>query len=120
MADWSDVARQFEVEKLAEQRDAYKNGFYQFLKVPTLRCGIYELRAGAKDEQKPHQEDEVYHVLKGEANLHVEMDGEVKTYAARPGSILFVAAGVAHHFGEITDDLQVLVFFSSAPTEGSR
>lgn len=117
-------ARGFHLEDLAGQREAFKNGYYQFLKVPTLRCGLYELAKGAQDKQSPHQEDEVYHILKGRAVLRIQKDGKVEDMPARAGSILFVAAQVEHRFVEIEEDLQVLVFFASAPQtpagEGSR
>jgi quercetin dioxygenase-like cupin family protein len=33
-----------------------------------------------------------------------------------PGSVLFVRAGIDHRFHSITEDLEILVFFSSAPS----
>lgn len=107
-------ARGFHVEDLTAKREAFKNGYHQFLKVPTLRCGLYELKAGGTDGQSPHEEDEVYHVLEGKAILRIVKDGKVEDLPARAGSILFVAAHVEHRFVEIEEDLRVLVFFSSA------
>jgi quercetin dioxygenase-like cupin family protein len=40
--------------------------------------------------------------------------------AVGPGSIAFVAAGIDHRFGEISDDLDVLVFWSPARHANAR
>jgi len=80
-----------------------------------MSCGLYRLAVGATDDQSPHQLDEVYQVLSGRATL--EVGG--KRLDAKPGSLLFVAAGTPHHFTDITAELSTLVFFSAArPTRG--
>jgi mannose-6-phosphate isomerase-like protein (cupin superfamily) len=87
--------------------------YEEFIRVPTLSVGLYELPAGGVDPQSPHTEDEVYHVVAGRATIRVgDEDREVGR-----GSVVFVAAGVLHQFHTITEDLAVLVFF--APAEGS-
>lgn len=76
----------------------------------TLSSGRYRLAKGAEDQQSPHDRDEVYFVVGGAAKL--EAGGE--TRAVAPGDMVFVAAGVAHRFVDITADLDVVVFFSHA------
>lgn len=66
---------------------------------------LYEPRG--RDPQKPHDRDEVYVVARGRA---VFFDGEQR-HRVEPGSFLFVAAGHAHRFEEISDDFAVWVFF---------
>ena len=39
--------------------------YLEFLRVPSLSCGLYRLSAGSKDLQGSHEEDEVYFVLEG-------------------------------------------------------
>src|SRR3712207_6542771 len=78
--------------------------YLEFLRVPSLSVGLYLLPAGAADPQEPHTEDEVYHVVGGRARIRV-------------GAVVFVEAGVEHHFYAIEEDLKVLVFF--APAEGT-
>ena len=39
---------------------------------------------------------------------------EGRDQAVKPGSILYVAAGVDHRFHSISKDLKALVFFSAA------
>ena len=72
--------------------------------------GLYVLPAGAIDPQRPHHEDEMYYVVRGRARLKAgEKDQEVS-----PGSVLYVAAEVEHHFYDISEELAVLVFFAPA------
>ena len=100
----------FELSDLARQRAESGRLYLEFLRVPALSAGIYELAAGATDPQKPHTEDEVYYVIRGRATAQV--GGEDR--AIQPGSTIFVAAGVEHRFHTITEDLTLLVFFAPA------
>ena len=84
--------------------------YLEFLRRDSLSCGLYVLEAGADDPQEPHQEDEVYLVLRGRARLRVgDRDDPVG-----PGSVAFVARTVPHRFHDITERLSVLVFFAPA------
>ena len=84
--------------------------YHQFLAVPALSCGLYVLPAGATDEQQPHLEDEVYHVLRGRARVRVA--GEDRAVVA--GDTVFVARHVEHRFYEIEEELALLVVFAPA------
>ena len=75
--------------------------------------GVYHLKAGQADLQKPHFEDEVYYVLSGRARFACE--GEVREVSA--GTVIYVERRVEHRFVDVTEDLTLLVFF--APAEGS-
>jgi mannose-6-phosphate isomerase-like protein (cupin superfamily) len=79
-----------------------------------LSLGTYSIPAGGQDDQTPHTEDEIYVVRSGRATL-VSTSGIVDV---RPGSVVFVPAGEAHKFTEISEDLALLVVF--APPYGSR
>lgn len=108
------TSAEFQLAEL-ETRLADPSAYVSFLDVPTMRAGVYRLEAGATDEQTPHSRDEVYHVLSGKAVLDVAGT----RYAAKPGSILFVAAGTEHRFVDIEETLTTLVFFSEqTPTTG--
>lgn len=88
--------------------------YHEFLRVPDMSAGVYELAAGATDPQEPHTEDELYYVAAGRARIQVgDEDAPVEA-----GSLVFVAANVPHRFHSITEDLTVLVFF--APAEYAR
>jgi mannose-6-phosphate isomerase-like protein (cupin superfamily) len=92
---------------------ALGRSYAEVLRVEALSAGVYELRAGAEDRQQPHTEDEVYVVLRGQAQATI--DGE--TVAVTNGSFLYVPAHVPHRFHDIEEDLAVLVLF--APPEGT-
>ena len=68
------------------------------------------LEAGATDPQQPHREDELYYVVSGQATISV--GGEERPVG--PGSLVFVAAGVAHRFHDVTERLELLVVFGPA------
>ena len=109
----------WEVHALSEVRaeqDERDTTFYRFLNKVSLTEGLYALEAGERDSQGPHSSDEVYVVLQGAATLQVDEE----TVPAGRGSLFYVRARVRHRFVDISDDLQVLVFFSqSAPEESA-
>ena len=84
--------------------------YLEFLRIPAMSAGVYVLAAGAADPQKPHHEDELYYVLRGQARMRSGDDDQ----AVREGSIIFVAANLEHRFYDITEELVVLVFFAPA------
>ncbi len=100
----------FDVEKLKARLTGAPVEYKEFLRAPTLSCGIYTLRAGARDMQSPHDEDEVYFVISGRATLKV---GD-QTHEVKPGSVLYVRATEEHSFFEIEEDMTLLVFFAAA------
>ena len=106
MGDISDIGQ----HQAALARD--RHDFAEFFRSPSgsLSLTIARWPAGSVDDQMPHTEDEVYYVLSGRAALVVEGS---RTDVG-PGSIAFVAAGDDHRFVDITEDLDVLVFWSPA------
>ncbi|HTG31780.1 MAG TPA: cupin domain-containing protein [Thermoanaerobaculia bacterium] len=99
----------FDLADIGERRrQAGDDPWLEFLRVPSLYAGLYVLPAGTADPQTPHEEDEVYHVIRGRARFTV--DGE--DLAVKAGAVLYVAAHVEHRFHSIEEDLEVLVFFS--------
>lgn len=81
----------------------------------TLMLGRYRLKAGAKDGQNPHDRDEAYFVVSGKGSFTAS--GETRKVTA--GDLVFVAAKAKHRFHDITEDLDLLVMFSTAvPTTG--
>jgi mannose-6-phosphate isomerase-like protein (cupin superfamily) len=87
--------------------------YLEFLRRDSMSCGLYVLEAGADDPQEPHEEDEVYVVLAGRAQLEVAG----RDHPVEPGAVLFVARTVPHQFHDITERLSVLVLF--APPESA-
>ena len=87
--------------------------YLEFLRVPAMSAGVYVLAAGAVDPQKPHNEDELYYVVRGRAKMMVASDEQV----VKAGSVIFVPAKVEHRFFDISEELEVLVVFAPAETE---
>lgn len=106
---WRAFSLATEIE--AQQRSG--RPYREFLRVPALSTGIYSLPAGASDLQSPHDEDELYYVISGQARVRVG-DAEKRV---GPGSLLYVPASAEHSFCEIEEDLTLLVFFASGGPE---
>src|SRR5437868_4196875 len=103
----------FDVNNLIAESDQRGRAWLEFLRVSSLSLGVYCLKAGAADLQRPHTEDEVYYVVRGRARFQAGRE----ECAVGPGTILFVERSAEHRFLNITEDLTALVFF--APAEGS-
>jgi mannose-6-phosphate isomerase-like protein (cupin superfamily) len=103
----------FDIDAVRRALDAMDSGWKEFMRMDTMSAGVYRLKAGERDGQKPHTEDEIYFVTRGRARFAA---GEnIQDVAA--GSIIFVEAHREHRFLDIVEDLEALVIF--APAEGS-
>jgi len=100
----------FELREVETVRREAGKLYQEFLRVPDLSAGLYVLDAGATDPQQPHREDELYYVVSGSATITV---GDEER-AVATGSLVFVGAGVAHRFHDITERLELLVVFGPA------
>ena len=99
----------FDIPELDPQpRDSDGHGYIDFLASAKLSVGLAVWPKGKPDHQRPHGEDEVYYVIAGRATINVA--GEDRP--VKPGSLVFVATGVEHHFHDIEEDLRVLVFWA--------
>jgi mannose-6-phosphate isomerase-like protein (cupin superfamily) len=103
-----------ELARLAPDR----RDFAEIFRSPSGSLSLTVLRrpAGWGDDQEPHTEDEVYYVIAGRTAL---MIGDERVDLV-PGSVAFVAAGVEHHFVDVIEDLEILVFWSPARHTGGR
>lgn len=99
---------------LLEQQLATGQPYLEFLRAESMSAGLYVLPAGAKDDQQPHTEDEVYVVLAGRSRFTA---GD-ETRDVRPGDTIFVPANERHLFHDIVEELRLIVVF--APPEYSR
>jgi quercetin dioxygenase-like cupin family protein len=84
--------------------------YHEFLRVPAMSAGMYVLSAGATDKQNPHQQDEIYYVVRGRAK--VRLGGEER--AVHEGDVIFVEKNLEHRFFEIAEELALLVIFAPA------
>ena len=106
-ASFSNIA---DAEKRREQSG---KRYLEFLRVPAMSAGVYVLPVGGSDPQSPHQEDEMYYVVRGRGRMRAGSEDQ----AVSEGSVIFVAAGVEHRFHDIAEELMVLVFFAPAESE---
>jgi len=98
----------FHVDELLAGADGSEHVYRDFLAVDALSVGISLWPAASRDEQRPHREDEVYCVLAGRGRIIIAGDN----LPVRAGSVIYVPAGVEHHFADISEELRVLVFWS--------
>ena len=100
----------FTTDEVIERQRASGNSWLEFLNLSSLSMGVYTIPAGTNDKEShdPHDRDEVYVGVRGTGRLTA--DGEVFDVTA--SSVVYVKAGVEHHFHDVTDDLTVLVFFA--------
>jgi quercetin dioxygenase-like cupin family protein len=103
----------FSIADAEELRKQSGKRYLEFLRVAAMSSGVYVLPAGGADPQSPHKEDEMYYVVRGRARMRAGAEDQ----AVSEGSVIFVAAGVEHHFYEIAEELMVLVFFAPAESE---
>jgi mannose-6-phosphate isomerase-like protein (cupin superfamily) len=102
----------FEVTDLQSARVNSGRLYHEFLRVASMSAGLYHLETGRDDPQGPHNEDELYYVVRGRGKIRVaDEDRDVQ-----PGSMVFVAAHAEHRFHSITEDMNILVFFAPAET----
>lgn len=106
--------REFHLEDVRREHAAAGKLYLEFLRVPAMSVGLYEIAVGGVDPQTPHTEDELYYVTAGRATLLVGSE----ELAVSAGSIVYVPAEVDHRFHSVTEALSVLVFF--APAEYSQ
>jgi mannose-6-phosphate isomerase-like protein (cupin superfamily) len=98
---------------LLERHRASGRAYLEVIRTDSLSTGLYVLPAGAVDAQTPHTEDEVYIVMAGGSLF----TAGAETREVRAGDILYVPAGVAHRFHDISEELRAIVVF--APPEGA-
>ncbi|GAA4858491.1 cupin domain-containing protein [Kitasatospora sp. NPDC048365] len=98
----------FRLDELDVERAGGRGAYLRFLKERNMSAGLFALSPGDTDPQTPHDQDEIYQVISGRAELTV---GNETTTVAR-GTVAYVPAGVPHRFHHITEELRVLVVFS--------
>ncbi len=76
-------AREF--EDLVNEGKRRGEAYLEFLRVPSMSCGLYRLTKGGLDRQSPHTEDETYYVVLGRARIRVGAEDR----AVQPGTFVF-------------------------------
>ncbi len=86
--------------------------FYTFINKENLAAGILRLDPGEEDTQEPHENDEIYYVVKGDGFLLVDK----KDYPVSEGMSYYVAKNIPHKFHGNEKELVVMYFFSGSDT----
>ena len=100
----------FDLDNLLARRDQGGRSYIEFLRVPAMSAGIYILPAGGTDLQRPHEQDEIYHVLMGAAKMRL---GSTEKKISQ-GDVIFVERNAEHRFFDIEEELVLLVVFAPA------
>lgn len=107
----------FHIDDLARERARRGKLYLEFLRVPAMSAGVYVLAKGAGDPQKPHREDELYYIVRGQARMQIGSAEAAEHVQVRAGSVIFVAAEREHRFYDVIEELEILVFFAPAEQE---
>jgi mannose-6-phosphate isomerase-like protein (cupin superfamily) len=107
----------FRIDQLTNEQSRRGKPYFEFLRVPAMSAGVYILAAGASDPQKPHHEDELYYVVRGRARMQIGSGAETERAEVTAGSLIFVEAEREHGFYDVSEELEVLVFFAPAEQE---
>ncbi len=90
------------LKKLLEQSEY---PFIVMMKHGTMTIEYFALQEA--DTQTPHKQDEIYVIIKGHSSFY--RDGE--RMSCKENDVLFVPAGMAHHFESFSDDFATWVIF---------
>jgi mannose-6-phosphate isomerase-like protein (cupin superfamily) len=109
----ADKARRWSLEEFRDHHQARRRPYDEVLRVDDAVGRRVSVGSRRERPAGPHSEDEIYVVLAGRGSLKMGED----TAKVSAGSVVYVPRGVPHQFGQITEDLEVLVVF--APPESS-
>ena len=93
---------------LGDHRDALSrlpDHYQEIFHHGSMKLGLYAPRG--KDDQDPHDQDELYFISNGSAGFTLED----KRTDVSAGDALFVPAGLTHRFDTMSDDFMVWVIF---------
>ena len=93
-------------------RNDKNNYFHTFLNTQSLAAGILVLQPGEEDTQTPHENDEIYYILKGNGFLKINK----KDYLVSEGMSYYVKKNIEHYFFGNTKELVVFYFFGGPDT----
>ena len=99
---------EFNINKYIEDIKNSDNYFHTFLNRKNIAAGVLVLKPGEEDTQTPHDDDEVYFVIRGDGYLKIND----KDYAVSEGMAYYVQKDIQHKFFGNKKELIVLYFFS--------
>lgn len=102
----------FDTNKYVRKIAKSSTYFHTFINKENIAAGIIRLNPGEKDTQDPHENDEIYYVIKGAGFLTIDK----KDYPVSEGMSYYVAKKIPHHFHGNKNELVVLYFFGGSDT----
>ena len=91
-----------------EAKQALKKGTNPYvLMIKDKAMSVEYFAPKATDTQTPHAQDELYIIVAGSS----EVVREVEIVKCKTGDVLFVPAGMMHHFRNCSDDFATWVVF---------
>lgn len=100
----------FNVNQYIEKITHQNTYFHTFINRESLAAGILVLQSGQKDPQEPHENDEVYFILKGDGFLKINK----KDYSVSKNKLYFVAKNTDHFFHGNKTEIVALYFFGGS------
>ncbi len=82
----SGLSRFFEISQLEQQWGQRGKPYMEFLRVSAMSAGLHVLPAGGTDPQRPHNEDEMYYVVRRQARMRLGSEDQVVS----DGRVIFV------------------------------
>jgi mannose-6-phosphate isomerase-like protein (cupin superfamily) len=99
---------EFDTKKYINEIRNSDGYFHTFLNRKNIAAGVLVLEPGEEDTQTPHDDDEVYYVIRGDGYLKIND----KDYDVSEGMAYYVRKDVPHKFFGNKKELVVLYFFS--------
>jgi mannose-6-phosphate isomerase-like protein (cupin superfamily) len=99
---------EFDTKKYTDEIRASDGYFHTFLNRQNIAAGVLVLAPGEEDTQEPHDDDEVYYVVRGDGYLKIQD----KDYEVSEGKAYYVQKKILHRFFGNKKELVVLYFFS--------
>jgi mannose-6-phosphate isomerase-like protein (cupin superfamily) len=100
----------FDTNKFVKKIAKSSTYFHTFLNRENIAAGILRLDPGEKDTQDPHENDEIYYIVKGNGFLTIDN----KDYPISEGMSYYVTKKIPHRFHGNTKELIVLYFFGGS------
>lgn len=100
----------FHLSDLVKTVEKDRLSMSEFLRTPSLSCSIYHVPAGSDEMSKAHEEDELYLILEGRAQLRVEDT----VHHVEQGTLMYVHAACDHSYFDVEESITALVFFGAS------
>jgi mannose-6-phosphate isomerase-like protein (cupin superfamily) len=95
-------------------KEGKPNHWIVHLVTDQLSMGTYSIPKDGLDDQAVHNEDEIYVVVTGTANMTTDA-GSVEI---GPGSVVFIPAGEKHLITDIQEDISMIGIFAPPAGKG--